>query len=73
MDYSEQYDYNQSSSFPEFDWTNEIIAADYKVPAHNTMSIIKAKSAYPILAVPTSRSYDNLLLKYTITYSTDEA
>jgi hypothetical protein len=31
MDYSEQYDYNQSSDFPQFDWTQDIINSDYKV------------------------------------------
>ena len=72
MSYNEQYDYNQSSSFPQFDWTQAIINAKWKVAKWTTMSVIKATSAYPILAVPTSRSYDNLLLTYTIKYSTDE-
>ena len=70
---NEQYDYNNSTSFPEFDWTDEIVSADYKVPANKTMSVIKAKSPYQILQVPLQRSYDNLLLTYTIQYSTDEA
>jgi hypothetical protein len=69
----EQYDYNNSTSFPEFDWTDEIVSADYKVSANTTMSVLKAKSPYQILSVPLQRSYDNLLLTYTIQYSTDEA
>jgi hypothetical protein len=37
------------------------------------MTVIKADKAYPIHSVPASRSYDNLLIKYTLTYSTDAA
>jgi hypothetical protein len=36
------------------------------------MRILQATSEYPILATPTSRSYDNLFIKYILTYSTDE-
>ena len=37
------------------------------------MTVIKADRTYPIYSVPASRSYDNFLIKYTLTYSTDEA
>jgi hypothetical protein len=71
--YNEQYDYNNSAPFPEFDWTDAIDNADYKVAANTTMSVIQATSPYQILSRPAQRSHDNLLLTYTIIYSTDEA
>ena len=54
--YVEQYDYNQSPDFPEFGWTQDIINAKWKVAKGTTMSVLKAKSPYPILAVPENRS-----------------
>ena len=73
MDYSEEYDYNNSSSFPQFGWTSDIKNADWKVAKNTSMTVLEAGSAYPILSVPASRSYDNFFLQYTLTYSTDEA
>ena len=37
------------------------------------MRVLEARSEYPILAVPASRSYDNLFIKYSLVYSTDPA
>ena len=73
MEYQEQYDYNKSSDFPQFGWTTQLINNNYKVAKNTTMRVLEASSKYPILAVPASRSYDNLFIKYTLTYSTDEA
>jgi hypothetical protein len=73
MEYNEQYDYNKSPDFPTFAWTTNIVNANYKVAANTTMRVLQATSTYPILAVPAQRAYDNLFIKYTITYSSDEA
>ena len=73
MEYDEQYDYNNSSSFPNFVWTTELINNKYKVASNTSMKVLEATSKYPILSIPASRSYDNLFIKYTLTYSTDEA
>ena len=72
-EYTEEYDYNNSSSFPSFNWTTQLKNADYKVAKNTTMTVIEADSKYPILSVPASRSYNNFVIKYTLTYSTDEA
>ena len=72
-DYQEQYDYNNSADFPEFNWTSELINNDYKVWKNQTMTVIRADRPYQIYSVPVSRSYDNFLIKYTLTYSTDKA
>jgi hypothetical protein len=37
------------------------------------MTVIRADRPYQIYSIPVSRSYDNFLIKYTLTYSTDEA
>jgi hypothetical protein len=37
------------------------------------MKVLEADSAYPILAIPAVRSYDNLFIKYSLVYSTDSA
>ena len=73
VDYQEQYDYNQSSSFPTFAWTDTIKNNNWLVSAGGTTRVIQATSAYPILAVPAVRSYNNFLIKYALTYSTDKA
>jgi hypothetical protein len=72
-EYTEEYDYNNSSSFPNFNWTQQLKNADYKVAKNTTMTVIEADSTYPIYSVPASRSYNNFVIKYTLTYSTDEA
>ena len=73
IDYSEQYDYNDSSSFPTFSWTSSIKNADWKVAKNTSMEIVTADDRYQVKKRPVSRSYDNLLVKYTIKYSNDVA
>ena len=73
MEYEEQYDYNKSPDFPQFAWTTDLVNANYRVASNTTMRVLQATSAYPILAVPAQRAYDNLFIKYTLTYSTDAA
>jgi hypothetical protein len=71
--YSEQYDYNRSSSFPSFGRTSAIKSANYEVKKGSSMEILTASSAYPVYEVPASRSSNNLTVTYTVTYSTDKA
>ena len=73
VEYQEQYDYNNSPDFPQFGRTNEIKAQDYTVYANQSLQVIAAKTSYDILAVPATRNFNNLFLKYTITYSQDIA
>jgi len=73
MEYEEQYDYNKSPDFPQFAWTTDLVNANYRVASNTTMRVLQATSAYPILAVPAQRAFDNLFIKYTLTYSTDSA
>jgi len=72
MDYEEQYDYNKSSEFPIFDWTQTLINNEYKVAANQTMRVLEAKTPYPILAIPEHRAYNNLFIKYVLVSSTDK-
>ena len=73
VDYKEQYDYNNSSDFPIFWWTDAIKAQNYEVKKWQDLKFIEAKTPYYIYSVPATRSKDNLFLKYTVTYSTDVA
>jgi hypothetical protein len=73
VDYTEEKDYNRSSSFPSFAWTDTIKSANYEVKKGSSVMFLKATSAYPVYDVPASRSFNNLVLKYTVTYSTDVA
>ena len=73
VEYKEQHDYNKSPSFPQFNRTNEIKAQNFIVNANQSLLVLVADSSYDILALPAKRGYDNFFLKYTITYSKDQA
>jgi cysteine-rich repeat protein len=70
--YREQFDYNQSESFPKFHWTDTIKKHNYKVEPYQSIKYIEAQLPYKIKAVPAVKSHDNLILKYTVTYSYDK-
>lgn len=73
VDYREQSDYNNSSNFPIF-WRTDIIKSQkYEVKKWQNLKFIEAKTPYYIYSVPTTRSKDNLFLKYTVIYSSDVA
>lgn len=73
IDYREQYDYNNSTSFPQF-WRTDIIKANkYEIKWWKEIKVIEATTPYYINAVPLKREKDNLFLKYTLTYSSDVA
>lgn len=73
VSYNEQYDYNNSSSFPQFSWTPAIKAQGYEVRPNQSIKILETKTPYNIYSVPAKRAYNNLLVKYTITYSDNAA
>ena len=73
VSYTEQYDYNRSSSFPSFAWTDAIKSANYTVKPGQTTQFVRATSAYPVYDVPATRSYNNFLITYTVTWSPDVA
>jgi hypothetical protein len=71
VEYQEEYDFNESDDFPNFDRTNELKNNNYKVKANTHMTVLEATSQYPILTIPENRSFNNLFIKYILTYSTD--
>ena len=70
--FSEPYDYNEWAN-PTIGWTDELKNNGWKVGSNTTMTVLTSSPAYRIKAVPPTRSYDNLSVKYTLEYSTDEA
>lgn len=71
VEYKEQYNYNNSPDFPWFWRTDAIKTANYEVKKNENIKVIEAKNPYYVYAVPLIRTKDNLLLKYTLTYSSD--
>ncbi len=68
--YTEQRDYNLSSSFPSFAWNPSLIANNNIIPSGTKdYTTTYTTSKYPINAVPTQRSFDNLKLNYRLSYS----
>lgn len=54
--FTEPYDYNASTTFPTFDWTDSLKSANYIVPAGTQrQKVIEAKTPYSIRAVPPKR------------------
>ncbi len=73
VDYREQFDYNNSTDFPQFWRTDTIKSKKYEVKKWEDIKFIEAKTPYYIYSVPQTRDKNNLFLKYTLTYSTDSA
>lgn len=69
VDFTEKYDYNQSTAVPNFAWTQNIIDSGYIVPGNTSkVKVISSSNWYSIKAVPPARSSDNLIVKYHINY-----
>lgn len=68
--YTEQQDYNLSPTFPSFAWNPSLIANGNIIPSGTeNYTAVYTTSKYPISAVPTKRSFDNLKLNYHLTYT----
>ncbi len=66
--YKEQYDYNGSSNFPLFIWTDWIISKNFEVLPGEEGKIVETNDWYDIKYHPPIRSTDNFSLTYTISY-----
>jgi len=68
VSYSEEVDYNWSSSFPSFSWSNWIESKNFILDKWDYWRVIDADSQYPIIYHPVTRSQNNLVIKYTAKY-----
>jgi hypothetical protein len=68
ISYSEQYDYNGSTTFPGFSWSAGLAGQGYEINPGQKIRAIDADTSYPIIYRPASRGPENLVLKYTIDF-----
>lgn len=68
VNYTEQYDYNWSSIFPLFPWTDWFIWKNYILEPGDSGTVIKASSTYHINYHPPVRSKNNLVIQYSAKY-----
>lgn len=68
--YQEQYDYNLSESFPEFQWNPLIVSAGYMLSPGTDLDAVYTKPGqkYEIKGIPHIRSFDNFKIQYIFTY-----
>lgn len=65
----EQFDYNNSPTFPAFTGTTWFAQQGFIIPPGTlNQRFVETVSKYPILAVPATRSFENLKVFYTIGY-----
>lgn len=72
VSYTEQYDYNASTSFPAFGWSTVLQNQGYQIPGGTTIRAVEAASIYSILGVPATRSADNFMIRYTLNYYAEQ-
>lgn len=68
VNYTEQYDYNGNSTFPNFSWTKEFEGKNHIIAPSETIKAIIADEPYPIKYHPVKRAHNNLVVKYTVKY-----
>lgn len=68
ISYSEQYDYNNSTFFPNFSWTSWLTNNWGIIGSWITWPIVESDSAYLVGYNPPVRAYNNLSLTYLTTY-----
>jgi len=68
VNYTEQQDYNWSSSFPTFSWTPWIIWKWYILNSWDSGTVIKANSTYSINYYPITRNQNNFVIQYKAKY-----
>lgn len=65
---SEEYDYNNSTTFPSFVYTKKLKSLNYIVGPGTSVKSIVADQSYPIHYHPEKRSPNNLVVKYRYKY-----
>jgi len=68
VNYTEEYDYNWSSSFPSFNWTSWFKNKWYILNHWESGKVIDANSSYPINYIPSVRSKNNFVIQYKAKY-----
>ena len=68
VSYKEEYDYNGSSFFPSFSWTNWIANKNYILAPGESGVVVEADNNYPVIFHPPTTGYKNFLITYKIQY-----
>lgn len=70
-EFTEERDYNGGDN-PEFPWTENISGREFIIGANETdVLVARSTPLYSVKHFPPTRSADNIVIKYTITYFTE--